>query len=259
MDITGTKRPIRVGRKVFKFEFEHQIYYLMTICSSTRLEDKSCFFSSSFRLYLLKGIARCIYCGYPLWCETNSHGYALYRERRGPRSGANCPVGEKAIRCTIIDDQIDTIIRSLVLEPLWEERIIAKLSTISEHDRVLSERKRISDKLHRLAKTYVDGLIKESEYDVQRKLLQDSLQALVVPEIDAALNAGAILENLSNIWEEATLEEKHKLLTTMLDAVYVDLLTSRSVVGLLPKPAFYALFEALETEIGLQSNCIQTR
>lgn len=31
----------------------------------------------------------------------------------------------------------------------------------------------------------------------------------------------------------------------MLDAVYIDLLTTRSVVGLLPKPAFYGLFESL--------------
>jgi len=31
----------------------------------------------------------------------------------------------------------------------------------------------------------------------------------------------------------------------MLDAVYVDLLTSGDAVGPLPKPAFYALFEAL--------------
>jgi site-specific DNA recombinase len=45
---------------------------------------------------------------------------------------------------------------------------------------------------------------------------------------------------------EAMLEEKHKLLTIMLDAVYVDLLNNRSIVGILPKPAFYRLFESLK-------------
>ncbi len=32
----------------------------------------------------------------------------------------------------------------------------------------------------------------------------------------------------------------------MLDAVYVDLLATRSIVGLLPKPAFYSLLESLK-------------
>jgi hypothetical protein len=31
----------------------------------------------------------------------------------------------------------------------------------------------------------------------------------------------------------------------MLDAVYIDLLATRSIVGLLPKPPFYSLFESL--------------
>ena len=53
-------------------------------------------------------------------------------------------------------------------------------------------------------------------------MLQDNLEALVVPEMDATIKAGELIENLGNIWKESTLEEKHKLLTIMLDAVYVD-------------------------------------
>lgn len=45
---------------------------------------------------------------------------------------------------------------------------------------------------------------------------------------------------------KATFEEKHRLLTRVLDAVYVDLLATRSIVGLLPKPAFYSLLESLK-------------
>ena len=32
----------------------------------------------------------------------------------------------------------------------------------------------------------------------------------------------------------------------MVDAVYIDLLNNRSIVGMLPKPAFYQLFDSLE-------------
>jgi hypothetical protein len=120
-----------------------------------------------------------------------------------------------------------------------------KISAVAEHDRIIKERKNISDRLRRLSRTYIDGLIEDGEYELQRKLLTDRLDTLVIPEMDAALGAGTFLETLGIIWVNATLEEKHKLLTIMLDAVYVDLLTTRKVVGILPKPAFYHLFEAL--------------
>ena len=48
------------------------------------------------------------------------------------------------------------------------------------------------------------------------------------------------------LWTKANQEEKRMLLLTMLDAVYVDLLNSRSIMGILPKPTFYRLFESLK-------------
>ena len=206
--------------------------------------------SSAFRNYLLKGLIRCIYCGYPLWCETTSHGYPLYRERKGARPEANCIVGDKSIKCSSIDEQMDAIIEVITLESSWKDKVIAKIAAISEHDRVLQERKRTSERLRRLGKAYVDGLVEEGEYNIQRKLLQDSLDTLVVPEMDAAIKAGELIENLDKIWQGSTPEEKHKLLTIMLDAVYVDLLNTRTIVGLLPKPAFFQLFESIKQKPG---------
>ena len=96
----------------------------------------------------------------------------------------------------------------------------------------------------------MDGIVDDGEYDVQRKLLQDILDSLVIPEADVALNAGELLESLGLIWEKATFEEKHRLLAGMLEAVYVDLAASRSIVGIQPKPPFYPLFENLRQEPG---------
>lgn len=97
--------------------------------------------SPAFRHYLLKGIIRCIYCGYPLWCETTTNGYPLYRERKGARAAANCIVGDKAIRCSVIDEQMEAVIEAIALEPSWKEKIIAKIAAISEHDQILKDRK----------------------------------------------------------------------------------------------------------------------
>jgi len=58
--------------------------------------------------------------------------------------------------------------------------------------------------------------------------------------------AGQMLESLGLIWDRATLEEKHRILTGMLEAVYVDIGEKKSIVGIQPKSAFYPLFESLK-------------
>jgi hypothetical protein len=89
-------------------------------------------------------------------------------------------------------------------------------------------------------------LTDEGDYNFQTKLLQDRLDSLVIPEEDDAINAGRLLENMGPVWENASLDEKHRLLCLMLDAVYLDLAATRSVVGILPKPVFYPLFKSLQ-------------
>ena len=46
-------------------------------------------------------------------------------------------------------------------------------------------------------------------------------------------------------WWAATLEERHQLLSMMLDAVYVDM-AQGLVLGLKPKPEFLPLFNLVE-------------
>ena len=213
-------------------------------------KSRSKTFSPSYRLYLLKGLARCIYCGYPLWSETSVKGIPFYREPKNSRGHFNCPANGKTISGRLLDGQIDNLVKSLVLLPSWRERIIDKISSLSEREGILTQRVIIENKLRRLGKTFIDGLIEEGEYNVQRVLLQDSLNSLVIPEADAAITAGELLENLGPVWEIATLEEKHRLLSGMLEAVYVDMLASRSIVGIQPKAPFYPLFESLKNQAG---------
>ncbi len=44
----------------------------------------------------------------------------------------------------------------------------------------------------------------------------------MVPGVNAAEEAGNLIQNLPVLWASANLEERRKLLLTMLDAVYVD-------------------------------------
>ena len=45
------------------------------------------------------------------------------------------------------------------------------------------------------------------------------------------------MSDLPDLWEEADLAERRKLLMAMLDAVYVDTVEEKSVVTIRPKPA----------------------
>ena len=211
-------------------------------------KNRSKTFSPSYRQYLLKGIVRCVYCGYPLWSETSAKGFTSYREPKNSRSHFACPANGRSISGRLLGDQIDNLIKSLVLLPSWRERVIDKLSILSERADMLRQREVIESKLRRLGKTFIDGLIEEGEYNVQRTLLQNVLNSMIIPEANAALKAGEQLENLGALWEVATLEEKHTLLSGMLEAVYVDLAASRSIVGIQPKAPFYPLFESLKNQ-----------
>ncbi|MEE9400331.1 MAG: recombinase family protein, partial [Dehalococcoidales bacterium] len=133
--------------------------------------------SPVFRNYLLKGIIRCIYCGYPLWCEASVRGYALSRERKGSRSIADCIVGEKSIRCSVIDEKMDAIIEAITLESSWKDKILAKISTISGHDRISKERKRVSEKRRRLAKVPDSKKAITKEPSIEQGLLKVKTQA----------------------------------------------------------------------------------
>jgi site-specific DNA recombinase len=56
--------------------------------------------------------------------------------------------------------------------------------------------------------------------------------------------AGKLIMNLPKLWEKADMEERRKLLLTMLDAVYVDAMKTKSIVAIKPKPPFKPVFQA---------------
>ena len=56
--------------------------------------------------------------------------------------------------------------------------------------------------------------------------------------------------DLSRLWGSATLDEQRRLLTTMLDAVYVDTKQTRSIVAIRPKPPFRPIFRVAASRDG---------
>jgi hypothetical protein len=115
---------------------------------------------------------------------------------------------------------------------------------------VKEEQARVAERLRRLGRAYVDGLFPDAEYRRQKHALETELESLIVPEVDAATEAGRLITHLPELWSGATLSERHELLTRMLDGVYVDMRGCRSVVAIKPKPAFKAVLQVATTKAG---------
>jgi DNA invertase Pin-like site-specific DNA recombinase len=202
------------------------------------------------REYLLKGIIRCAYCLMPMWSQTYTSGQRFYREHRASRSLEDCPSAGGSIKCLIPDEQIGRIISAIELGPAWQEQIKSIISVKEEVERVQEERKRAQDRLKRLGQAFVDGVYDEAEYQRQRRQIKLAMESLVVPEADAAEAAGNLIQQLPQLWEGASVEERRQLLLTMLDGVYVDAREEKRIVALKPKPACQALFSIATTKEG---------
>jgi len=199
------------------------------------------------RHYLLKGIIRCAYCLMPMWAQTYSHGNRYYREHRASRSHGICPATGGSIMCDIADEQVGRLVEAIQLDGDWLQDVLDRISIKDEVERVRSERKQVQERLKRLARTYRDGLCDESEYERQKRLMEMELESLVVPEADATEEAGKLVQQLPELWSGATLQERHRLLVSMLEAVYVDHKDAKAVVAIQPKPAFRAVFQVATT------------
>ena len=211
------------------------------------------------REYLLKGIISCAFCRMPMWAQTYTSGHRFYREHRASRSLENCPSAGGSIKCDIPDEQIGRIVSAIELGPAWQEQILAIISVQDDVDRVKGERKKVKEKLRRLGKAFVDGVYDEPEYQRLRRQLDLNLESLVVPEADAAEEAGNLIQRLPKLWEWATLSERRQLLLTMLDGVYVDTKQDRAIVALKPKPAFKALFQDRDYERRQRGDSLQRK
>ncbi|MGK5091403.1 recombinase family protein, partial [Deltaproteobacteria bacterium TL4] len=150
----------------------------------------------------------------------------------------------------ISDEQIGKLIEAIELSPMWLEEVLAIISVKDEVEKVKKRRQEVMEKQRRMAKAYIDGLFPEEEYRRQKRLLEMELESLVVPKANAAEEAGKLIMNLPKLWTESNLDERRRLLLSMLDAVYVDAKEEKRIVAIKPKPPFRPVFQVAATKEG---------
>jgi len=124
-----------------------------------------------------------------------------------------------SISCQVTDNHISKLISAIELGSQWIEEVLSIISLKDEVEKVKRQRQVIQEKLRRMTKVYMDGLLPDEEYHRQKKLLEMELESLVVPQADATEEAGKLILNLPRLWTKANQEERRNLLLTMLDAV----------------------------------------
>ena len=150
--------------------------------------------------------------------------------------------------CEVADEQIGKIVEAIQLGPRWEEEVLSIVSTRDEAENVREKRQKVQERLRRLGKSYIDGIYDDDEYKRQKRACEMELESLVLPEADAAAEAGRLVSRLPNLWSGASLEERRKLLLTMPDAVYVDAKEERRIVAIKAQSSLQAGLPGFDDE-----------
>jgi len=185
----------------------------------------------------------------PMWSQTYNSGNSYYREHKNSRSHGICPVASGSIPCHIADNQVSTLVENIKLSDKWLEEVLAIISIKDEAELIKKKRQDIQQRLQRMGRTYIDGLMDDSDYSRQKRMLELELESLVIPEVKATEEAGKLLQDFPQLWSLANLEERSKLLLTMLDAVYIDT-KNNIIVAIRPKPPFKPVFQVAASREG---------
>ena len=177
---------------------------------------------------------RCGRCGKGLQVDVNRSGNPLYRERHA----TECETNRHSCTAAKIDGQIRDVFSSLVLPSDWRQKI-ARHSTETEGPSISD----LEERRHRLGYSYRRMAISEAEFERELEELDTQLRLAQLSTPIELDEVAELLENLPDLWREATPEERHRLLGTLVEAVYVDI-SSQHVVGIAPTPAAKMLIEA---------------
>ena len=195
------------------------------------------------RDYLLKGLIRCAHCGLPMWAQTYNNGNRYYREHRGSRGAGYCVDRSRSLPCHLPDGQMGRIIESILLPKSYMDLVLAQIQLADEVKGMERERKRVEERIRRLREVYLEGDLPRDQYSERKRNLENQLASLVIPDVDAAQEAGRLLEQLPTLWEEADLSERRQLINPLIERVYVDM-ESKLVGAITPVPAFRTVLDA---------------
>ena len=95
--------------------------------------------------------------------------------------------------------------------------------------KIENRRLEIDDELRRAGRAFADGAFSEEEYERRRMKLISEKDSLIVPDDAKALEMGMQLENIGDFFEDATNDEKNRILHLLFEAIYYNFDQKRMV------------------------------
>ena len=189
--------------------------------------------------HLLAGLLRCHECGTTLWSQKQGSQTGTYY--KSPDKGLDSPCRHKGrtFRGRKIDAQTDQLFCGFTLREDWVDWIVENHVKEADPKAAIRQRNSIVEKIERARHLYITGDLTWQGFTKIKDEAEAALVSIYIPEYDDAVEAGNLLNNFGAVWESASVGRKNRLLSSMLQAIYVDL-DKREIVGLLPKKAFMA-------------------
>jgi site-specific DNA recombinase len=196
-------------------------------------------FNKLRRVSLLRRIVCCSQCERPLRVQV-SKGYGYYIETSMFR-GKDCVDSHARVCMNTMDQLVLNLLRNIHLPESWQKDIEQLLQKMDVVRTIETRRLEIEDELRRVGRAFADGAFSEDDYDRRRKKLISEKDSLVIPDGARAIEMGMQLETIGDFINDATDDEKYKILHILFDAVYYDF-GQKHMVGFKPHADFVPIF-----------------
>jgi len=141
----------------------------------------------------------------------------------------------------IMDQLVFDLLRNIRLPEAWQKDIEQLLQNMDVVRKIENRRLEIEEELRRTGRAFADGAFNEDDYDRRRKKLISEKDSLIVPDGAKAIEMGMQLETIGDFIDEATDDEKYKILRILFDTVYYDF-GQKILVGFKPHVDFVPIF-----------------
>ena len=204
--------------------------------------------------YLLKGLLRCVYCGYTLYGRcTSGNKYKLWYYRCPGQDDSRwekdkiCPGG--SIRIEALDDFVWESVKNLLNNPdvivnEYLRRLEGNKGDFSETiEKKKNENKRFERERSRLIDLFQTGIIEKDEVAEKLKVLQGKMESLdsemifLKMESDKAKKSLTVIENLNDFkkslcknLDDCSFEEKEKIVRLLIDEIEVDSVNRKATI-----------------------------
>jgi site-specific DNA recombinase len=189
--------------------------------------------------YSMSALMRCRSCGGRMQVTENWGGRVRYYCRS---KAQNRTCTAKGTYLDVYERQVLGYLGKVRLPDDYQERIMALVRELRPAaSSEAHERQELEARLERTKRLYQWGDIAEDEYRATKTEITRRLRALTpeTEERDRLAQLRAYLDELPRAWEDATQEQRNRLLRVLLETIWV---ANEKVVAVRPRPEFQPLF-----------------